>query len=72
MDIREARSIYNDIWSYHKKYMDVQNNKCFLKSMIADKDILLKKYVGNSFAREMIFVVFKSLVVSWQARFVPE
>lgn len=72
MDIKEARSIYNDIWAYHKKYMVIQNDERFLKSMIAEKDEFLKKYSGNLFAKEMIFIVFKSLLASWREQFAPE
>lgn len=72
MDIKEARSIYNDIWAYHKKYMVIQNDEQFLKSMIAEKDEFLKKYSENPFAKEMIFIVFKSLLASWKEQFAPE
>lgn len=71
MDIKNAREIYNDIWTYHKKYIDIRNDERFLNSMISEKDNLLKKYSGNSFAIEMIFVVFKSLITSWKEKFEP-
>ena len=59
MDIKSTRQIYNDIWNYHKKYLDMRNDEKFLKSMISEKDGLLKKYSGNSFATEMMFIVIK-------------
>ena len=72
-DIKSTRQIYNDIWNYHKKYLDMRNDEKFLKSMISEKDDLLKKHSGNSFATEMIFVVFKSLVSSWKEKYaLPE
>lgn len=69
MEVKSARKIYNDIWNYHKKYLNVQNDERFLKSMISDKDALLHQYKDNPFAQEMIFVVFKSLLTSWKERF---
>ena len=71
MDIKSTRQTYNDIWNYHKKYLDMRNDEKFLKSMISEKDDLLKKYSGNSCAAEMIFVVFKSLVSSWKEKYAP-
>ena len=71
MDIKSTRQIYNDIWNYHKKYLYLRNHEKFLKSMISEKDDLLKKYSGNSFATEMMFVVFKSLVSSWKEKYAP-
>ena len=73
MDIKSTRQIYNDIWNYHKKYLYLRNDEKFLKSMISEKDDLLKKYSGNSFATEMMFAVFKSLVSSWKEKYaLPE
>lgn len=71
MDIKSTRQIYNDIWNYHKKYLDMRNDEKLLKSMISEKDDLLKKYSANSFATEMMFVVFKSLVSSWKEKYAP-
>ena len=71
MDIRTARQIYIDIWAYHKKFIEIQNDEKFLKSMITEKDVLIRKYTGNTFATEMIFVVFKSLIESWKEKYVP-
>ena len=71
MDIKSTRQIYNDIWNYHKKYLDMRNDEKFLKSMISERDDLLKKYSGNSFATEMMFAVFKSLVLSWKEKYAP-
>lgn len=69
MDVENAWNIHKDVWAYHKKYMDVQNDEKFLKAMILERDELFKKYSGNSFATEMIFVVFKSLITSWRQKF---
>ena len=71
MDIKSTRQIYNDIWNYHKKYLDMRNDVKFLMSMISEKDGLLKKYYENPFATEMIFVVFKSLISSWKEKYAP-
>lgn len=71
MDIKETREVYNDIWAYHKKYMDVRNDEGFLNSMIADRNILRKKYLGNRFAGEFLVVVFDSLMRTWTERFLP-
>lgn len=71
MDIRTARQIYNDIWAYHRKFIEIQNDEKFLKSMITEKDVFIKKYAGNTFATEMIFVVFKSLIESWKEKYAP-
>ena len=71
MDIKSTRQIYNDIWNYHKKYLDMRNDEKFLKSMISEKDILTQKYTGNTFATEMIFVVFKALIADWKEKFTP-
>ena len=71
MDIKIIRQIYNDIWAYHKKFIEIQNDEKFLKSMISEKDELCKKYYENPFATEMIFVVFKSLIESWKEKYVP-
>lgn len=71
MDIKTIRQIYNDIWAYHKKYFDMQNEETFLKTMISEKDVLLRKYYENPFATEMIFVVFKSLIESWKEKYTP-
>lgn len=71
MDIKTVRQIYNDIWTYHKKYIDIRNDERFLNSMISGKDELCQKYSGNPFATEMIFVVFKSLIESWKEEYTP-
>ena len=71
VDVKNTRKIYNDIWEYHKKYMSVQNDEKFLKSMISEKDILTQKYSGNTFATELIFVVFKALIADWKDKFTP-
>lgn len=71
MDVKTTRQIYNDIWAYHKKYLDMQNEEMFLKTMISEKDVLLRKYSKNTFATEMIFVVFKSLIESWKEKYAP-
>ena len=72
MDIKNARQIYNDIWEYHKKYIGIQDDEKFIKSMISDKEKLIEKYSGNTFAAEMIFVVFKSLIESWKEKYAQQ
>ncbi len=68
---KEIWIIYNDVWIYHKKYLEMRNDDKFLRSMISDKDDLLKKYTGNTFAKELIFVVFKALIADWKEKFTP-
>lgn len=68
---KEIWIIYNDVWIYHKKYLEMRNDDKFLRSMISDKDDLLKKYTGNTFATELIFVVFKALIADWKEKFTP-
>ena len=72
MNVENAWNIHKDVWAYHKKYIDIQNDEKFLKTMISEKDELIKKYQGNSFATEMIFVVFKSLIKSWKRKFATQ
>lgn len=69
MEFNKIKSIHNDVFAYHKKYADVQNDEKFLKSMISDKDALLKKYRDSTFAKDMIFAVYKSLISTWRARY---
>ncbi len=68
---KEIWIIYNDVWIYHKKYLEMRNDDKFLRSMISDKDDLLKKYTGNTFATELIFVAFKALIADWKEKFTP-
>lgn len=69
MKSSEIILIHNDVMKYHVKYADVQNEENFLKSMIYDKDLLMKKYHNNPFAKDMIFAVYKSLIVTWRERY---
>ena len=39
--------------------------------IVSEKDILTQKYTGNTFATEMIFVVFKALIADWKEKFTP-
>ena len=72
IDIRIIHGIYNDVWQFHKKYLGFSNEEKVIKAMIVEKDELLKKYKNNSFAQQMIFTAFKSLISDWKERFTQE
>ncbi len=72
IDVRVLHEIYTDTWQFHKKYIDFPNEEMVIRALIMEKDSLLEKYKGNSFAQQMIFTAFKSLISDWKERFTQE
>lgn len=56
--------VYGDIWSFHKKYYDVQESDEYWDSVISDGSSVYKKYIGKQeceFAKQLVFCVIDEL-----------
>lgn len=55
------KQIYNDVWFFYKKYINVQDTEEFWDAVIKDGDLLIEKYKRDPFMRDLISCIVQEL-----------
>ena len=53
--------IFSDAWNFFKKYYVIQEDDEWWENMIAEADVITKKYSGSQFTRELIMVILNEI-----------
>ena len=60
-ELKTVWGMFTDAWKFYKKYADVQQSDEYWKVLIAEADIIAKKYQNNKVCRDLIIAVMSEL-----------
>ena len=60
-ELKTVWGMFTDCWRFYKKYADVQQADEYWEAMVAEADVIAKKYQNNKLCRDLIFAVVDEL-----------
>lgn len=54
-------NIYKDVWTFHKRYIEIQDTEDFWSEVIAESSKIYEKYNKNKFVLDLLLTVLNEL-----------
>lgn len=60
-ELKTVWGMFADTWKFYKKYADVQQEGEYWEALIAEADVIVKKYQNNKLCRDLIIAAMLEL-----------